>query len=62
MVNCMLDSTTVKMHARFRCHCEDWVISSIAKVNILQICQIAKNIQHGKDDLPQEPTNGATLV
>lgn len=35
---------------------EDWVISSIAEANLLQIWQIAENIQHNKNDY------GAALV
>lgn len=35
--------------------CEDWVISSVAEDNILQIWQMAENIYHDEDDLPEEP-------
>ncbi|CAH8358773.1 unnamed protein product [Eruca vesicaria subsp. sativa] len=39
--------------------CEDWVISSVAEDNILQIWQMAENIYHDEDDGPGtggEPT------
>ncbi|CAN6812482.1 unnamed protein product [Brassica oleracea] len=34
--------------------CEDWVISSVAEDNILQIWQMAENIYHDEDDAPGE--------
>lgn len=36
--------------------CEDWVIASVAEDNILQIWQMAENIYHDEDDLPDEST------
>lgn len=39
--------------------CEDWVISSVAEDNILQIWQMAENIYHDEDDLPEESTKAA---
>ncbi|KAJ1429970.1 WD40/YVTN repeat-like-containing domain superfamily [Sesbania bispinosa] len=34
--------------------CEDWVVASVAEDNILQIWQMAENIYHDEDDLPEE--------
>lgn len=34
--------------------CEDWVVASVAEDNILQIWQMAENIYHDEDDLPDE--------
>ncbi|KAL5210809.1 hypothetical protein ABZP36_006432 [Zizania latifolia] len=34
--------------------CEDWVISSVAEDNILQIWQMAENIYHDEDDIPTD--------
>lgn len=40
--------------------CEDWVISSVAEDNILQIWQMAENIYHDEDDAPgEEPIKGS---
>ena len=39
--------------------CEDWVISSVAEDNILQIWQMAENIYHDEDDLPEESTKAS---
>ncbi|KAK4438262.1 WD-40 repeat-containing protein MSI1 [Sesamum alatum] len=34
--------------------CEDWVVASVAEDNILQIWQMAENINHDEDDLPED--------
>ncbi|KAG2409814.1 WD-40 repeat-containing protein [Vigna angularis] len=39
--------------------CEDWVVASVAEDNILQIWQMAENIYHDEDDLPEESTKAA---
>ncbi|EXB51911.1 WD-40 repeat-containing protein MSI1 [Morus notabilis] len=39
--------------------CEDWVIASVAEDNILQIWQMAENIYHDEDDLPEESTKAS---
>ncbi|KAB1225056.1 WD-40 repeat-containing protein MSI1 [Morella rubra] len=38
---------------------EDWVVASVAEDNILQIWQMAENIYHDDDDLPEEATKAA---
>lgn len=40
--------------------CEDWVVASVAEDNILQIWQMAENIYHDEDDLPEESTKPTT--
>ncbi|GAY56948.1 hypothetical protein CUMW_175720 [Citrus unshiu] len=40
--------------------CEDWVISSVAEDNILQIWQMAENIYHDEDDLPGDESAKAS--
>lgn len=34
--------------------CEDWVVASVAEDNILQIWQMAENIYHDEDDMPEQ--------
>ncbi|KAF8083786.1 hypothetical protein N665_0751s0004 [Sinapis alba] len=40
--------------------CEDWLISSVAEDNVLQIWQMAEGIYHDEDDAPgEEPLRGS---